>query len=79
MTAKNKRYSYLRVATIQIDVHPKTYTYFMLDPRMALDHTYLMWSTYSKLCVVINRLEESTIHSTTPDRSTGLCPVSLSS
>jgi hypothetical protein len=48
-------YSYLRVAVIQIDIHPVGETWSthhmhsMLDPRMALDHTYLTWSTYSNL------------------------------
>jgi hypothetical protein len=55
MTTRNKRYSYPRVTTIQIDVHPAgetrptRHTLLTLGPRMALNHTYLMWSTYSNL------------------------------
>jgi hypothetical protein len=45
MTATNKRYSYLRVTTTQINVHPTgetrstCHTLFMLDPHRVPDHT----------------------------------------
>jgi hypothetical protein len=54
-TATNKRYSDLGVTAIWIDVHhageiwSTCHTHFMIGLRMALDHTYLTWSTYSNL------------------------------
>jgi hypothetical protein len=54
-TATNNRYSYLGVTAIWIDVHhaeetwSTRHTHSMLGPRMALDQTYLTWSTYSNL------------------------------
>jgi hypothetical protein len=48
-------YSYLRVVTIQINVHPTgetwptCHTHLMLTPHMVPDHTYLTWSTHSNL------------------------------
>jgi hypothetical protein len=47
---------------IWTDVHPAGETWptrhmhFMLGPRMALDHMYLTWSTYSNLLLVINNV-----------------------
>jgi hypothetical protein len=53
MTATNKWYSYMRVTTIRIDVHPvgkiRHHTLSMLSLCMAIDHTYLVWSTYNNL------------------------------
>jgi hypothetical protein len=60
LTATNKQYSYLRVAVIQINVHPavKTWsthhTLSMLGLHMTFDHTYLTWSTYSNISWVVN-------------------------
>jgi hypothetical protein len=57
-------YSYLRVAVIQIDVHPTgetwstCHTHFTFDPHMALNHTYLTWSMYSNLSWVVNRVRQ---------------------
>jgi hypothetical protein len=46
MTVTNKRYSYPRVATIQIDIHPAgenlIHTLSTFGPHMTLDHMYLM-------------------------------------
>jgi hypothetical protein len=48
MTDTNKRYSYLRVTAIQIDVHPAgetrstRHTLCTLDSRMIPDHTSLV-------------------------------------
>jgi hypothetical protein len=58
MTVTNKRYSYPRVTTIntlQGKTRPTRHTFFTLDPHMALDHTYLTWSTYINLSWVANR------------------------
>jgi hypothetical protein len=58
-------YSYPRVTVIQIDVHPvgKTrptrHTLSTLSPCMALDHTYLMWSTESNISWVIESIEQN--------------------
>jgi hypothetical protein len=60
LTATNKRYSYSRVATNGIEVHPVgeiwsiRHTHFTLGPCMALDHTYLIWSAYNNLSWVIS-------------------------
>jgi hypothetical protein len=60
MTTTNKWYSYLRVTTIRIDIHPAGkirpthHTHPMLSPCMVLDHTNLTWSTYSNLSRAIN-------------------------
>jgi hypothetical protein len=70
MTTTNKRYSYLRVAMIWIDVHPaeKTrstrHTFFMLNPHRVLDHTsYVVY--VGNLSLVSTRLK----HASTPGRS----------
>jgi hypothetical protein len=53
MIVTNKQYSYPRVTTIRIDIHHirenPTNMFSTLGPRMALDHMYLTWSTYSNL------------------------------
>jgi hypothetical protein len=61
MTTTNKRYSYLRVTMIWIDVHPagKTrptrHTQPTLSPCIVPNHTYLTWSMYSNLSWVTDR------------------------
>jgi hypothetical protein len=86
-------YSYPRVAVIRIDVHPAReiqptrHMLSMLSPRMAHDHTYLTWSTYSNLSysrqqiwtdpLHLRRRDPDTIHSTTAIRSAGPNPASL--
>jgi hypothetical protein len=95
MTATNKQYSYLRVAAIQIDVHPAGetrpthHTHPMLIPRMIPNHTYLTWSTHSNLSrshqqswigpLLPRKRAPDTIQSTPADWSTGSYPVFLQS
>jgi hypothetical protein len=73
MIATNKQYSYLRVTMIWIDVHPvgenlsTHHTLSTLDLRMVLDHTYLVWSTYSTLSLVSTRSKQAR----TPKKSLG--------
>jgi hypothetical protein len=70
MTATNKRYSYLRVAAIRIDVHPAEkirsthHTLFMLDPCRVLDHTSHVVHV-GKLSLVPMRTKQTP----TPERS----------
>jgi hypothetical protein len=93
MTVTNKRYSYPRVTTIRIDIHHirenPTNMFSTLGPRMALDHMYLTWSTYSNLSWVTDRfgwiplllrkMTPYTIHNTPADRSVGPYLISLPS
>jgi hypothetical protein len=61
MTGTNKRYLYLRsqwfesMYTPQGEIQPTRHTLFTLGPRMALDYTYLTWSTYSNLSRITDR------------------------
>jgi hypothetical protein len=86
-------YSYPRVAAIRIDVHPAGETQptrhmlSTLSLRMAHDHTYLTWSTYSNLSynhqqiwtdpLHPRRRAPDTIHSTPAIWSAGPYPASL--
>jgi hypothetical protein len=78
---------------IQIDVHPAGetrpthHTHPTFSLHMAIDHTYLTWSTYNNISQVVDRVGQSHcsrekgipdyIPNTSADRSVGLHPVSL--
>jgi hypothetical protein len=72
MTATNKRYSYLGVAVIRIDVHPTEetqlthHTLYTLDPCIILDHTSHVVHV-GNLSLVSMRSK----HVPTPERSLG--------
>jgi hypothetical protein len=87
-------YSYLRVATIRIDVHPAgenpTNTPHASHAQcMVLDHTYFTRPTHSNLSLVVDRFGRipllpgkmalDTIHNTSADRFARLYPISLPS
>jgi hypothetical protein len=44
--------------TLQEKTQLTHHTLSTLSPHMALDHTYLMWSTYSNFREVTNRFEQ---------------------
>jgi hypothetical protein len=73
MTATNKRYSYLRVTVIRIDVHPTGetrsthHTFFTLDPRMVPNHTSHVVHVGNLLLVPTR-----TKYAPTPRRSLGI-------
>jgi hypothetical protein len=93
MTIINKRYSYLRVAAIRIDVHhagetrQTHHTHPTLSLRMVPDHTYLTQSTHSNLShnhqqswagpLFPRKRALDTIHSTMTNRSMGPYQISL--
>jgi hypothetical protein len=72
MTATNKRYSYLRITVIRIDVHPAgetrstCYTLFTLDSRRVSDHTSHVVHA-GNILLVLTRLKQTP----TPGRSLG--------
>jgi hypothetical protein len=86
-------YSYLRVATIRIDVHPigetqpTHHTHPTLSLSMVPNHTYLTWSMHSNLLcnrqqswaglLLPRKRASDTIHSTPADWSMGSYLVSL--
>jgi hypothetical protein len=73
--------------TLQGKTQPTRHMLPMLSPRIALDHTYLTWSTYSNLSRVVDSSESlllrkrapDTIHNMPTDRSVGPYLVSLQS
>jgi hypothetical protein len=70
-------------------IRPIRHTLFTLSPHMPIDHTYLIWFTYSNLSrshqqswagpLLLSKRALDTIHSTSADRSACPYPVSLSS